>query len=129
MHMRWAEIRKRCSEHAGGDDLRYYRGVKVCPEWDDFTAFRDWALANGYQPNLQIDRIDTTGDYTPANCRFVTASVNSRNRSTTKLVAGSVRFIRLLLEVGYKPKDLASRFGVAVKTIRKVARREIWCDV
>jgi hypothetical protein len=40
-------------------------GVKVCNEWHSFEAFRDWAIANGYDPELSIDRIDVYGDYSP----------------------------------------------------------------
>jgi hypothetical protein len=38
------------------------RGITVCPEWlNSFEVFRDWALANGYQPHLTIDRRDNGG--------------------------------------------------------------------
>lgn len=57
------------------------RGISVCAEWKTSAkAFMDWALANGYQRGLQIDRINNDGNYEPANCRFVTSSVNNRNR-------------------------------------------------
>jgi hypothetical protein len=58
------------------------RGIKICAEWldgDSSEAFVQWGLANGYKPGLQIDRIDTNGDYHPANCHFVTPKQNSRN--------------------------------------------------
>lgn len=32
------------------------------PEWLDFEAFYDWAIANGYQEGLEIDRIDNEGE-------------------------------------------------------------------
>ena len=58
------------------------RGIKVCQEWaSDFKNFYDWAIANGYQENLQIDRIDNDGDYTPENCRWTTAAVNLNHTS------------------------------------------------
>ena len=73
---------------------RYYdyggRGISVCSEWYDSEngkyhngAFVKWALANGYQEGLQIDRIDNSGNYSPDNCRFITAHSNSRNRRNT----------------------------------------------
>jgi hypothetical protein len=52
------------------------KGIKVCPEWYDFTAFKRWALKNGFKPDLQLDRIDNTGDYSPTNCRWVTQAEN-----------------------------------------------------
>jgi hypothetical protein len=57
------------------------RGISVCAEWASFEAFRDWALASGYADDLEIDRRDNDGDYTPENCRWVTHVENSRNRS------------------------------------------------
>lgn len=57
------------------------RGIKVCAEWkNDFPAFRDWALENGYTDDLSIDRIDSDGDYEPSNCRWITAVKQSHNR-------------------------------------------------
>lgn len=55
------------------------RGIKVCQEWERFEPFLDWAFANGYQDDLTIDRIDVNGDYTPENCRWVSAKQQSRN--------------------------------------------------
>lgn len=66
------------------------RGIKVCQEWlDDFKAFYDWAINNGWQSGLQIDRIDNDGDYEPSNCRFVTHMVNCRNRGNNILITVS----------------------------------------
>ena len=59
------------------------RGISVCEEWHDFNTFVFWALLNGYQEGLQIDRIDNNGNYCPNNCRWVTPKQNSRNRRNT----------------------------------------------
>jgi len=60
----------------------YYqdRGISVCQEWQDRNIFFSWALANGYQDNLELDRIDNYKGYQPDNCRWVTHLVNMRNR-------------------------------------------------
>lgn len=58
------------------------RGIKVCHEWrNDTTAFYEWALSHGYEPGLQINRINNDGDYEPGNCNFVTCTDNSNNTS------------------------------------------------
>ena len=61
----------------------YYadRGIRVCDEWlNDRTAFFDWAFANGYSDDLQIDREKNDLGYSPDNCRWVTPKENQDNR-------------------------------------------------
>lgn len=62
------------------------RGIKVCKEWHDFDTFLNWALANGYDETLTIDRRDVNGNYTPNNCRWVSDKVQSNNRRTNHFV-------------------------------------------
>jgi hypothetical protein len=60
------------------------RGIAVCGEWQMFIPFMQWALANGYGDNLEIDRIDVNGNYEPLNCRWVTRHENMMNRRPSK---------------------------------------------
>ena len=77
----WKGMRERCTNPKQKHWLRYGgRGISVCEEWNDFSAFRSWALANGWRPRLTIDRIDNDLGYSPDNCRVVTFKENNDHR-------------------------------------------------
>lgn len=78
----WLGMRNRC-DNPKSKCYRSYggRGIRICDEWQNYPAFREWALVNGYQENLTIDRINTGGDYSPSNCRFLPIAENQKRRT------------------------------------------------
>lgn len=78
LHQIWIGMRRRCRPGSGYEDYEG-RGIVVCQEWDRYEVFREWALANGYEPGLSIDRRDNSGNYEPGNCRWTTANVQMNN--------------------------------------------------
>lgn len=82
----WNSAKKRC-ETVSSTGYPYYggRGIKMCDEWrKDYGAFRDWALANGYDDKAKhgectLDRIDVNGNYEPSNCRWISIQEQSLN--------------------------------------------------
>lgn len=61
------------------------KGICVCDKWlNDPLLFEEWALSNGYEDNLTIDRIDPFKNYCPENCRWITKEENLRWKSTTR---------------------------------------------
>ena len=60
------------------------RDIKMCEEWlNDFEAFKTWALNNGFDPNLTIDRIDVNKGYSPDNCRWANEYIQRNNKQNT----------------------------------------------
>lgn len=63
------------------------RGIKICNEWlNSFENFYNWAIKNGYQENLTIERMNNNGNYEPSNCRWATKLEQVRNRRNTVLI-------------------------------------------
>lgn len=82
----WKAMKTRCT-NPNISYFKYYggKGVSVCEEWtNSFDSFQDWALSHGYADNLTIDRIDGDGNYEPSNCRWVTMTVQNRNKKKVK---------------------------------------------
>lgn len=88
LYTMWRNILSRCT-NPKDIAYRYYggRGITVCPEWlSNPQLFIDWALANGYQRGLQIDRRENDGNYEPSNCRFVTPQINANNKRSPQKI-------------------------------------------
>ena len=84
----WRHMQDRCYNEK---NVRYEnyagRGIIVCDEWrNSFETFERWALANGYQENLTIDRIDNNSNYEPSNCRWITVKEQNNNRNNSIII-------------------------------------------
>lgn len=77
----WLGMKNRCNNPKTSRYPDYgSRGITVCDEWkDDFQAFYDWSISNGYEDHLTIDRIDNDKGYSPDNCRWVSYLVQGNN--------------------------------------------------
>lgn len=82
----WTSMKQRCFNQNHDAYYNYgARGITVCDEWkNNFVAFYTWSLNNGYAKGLSIDRIDNNGDYTPANCRWI--SMDEQRNNTRRSV-------------------------------------------
>lgn len=84
----WCGMKKRCNNSTHRAYSHYgARGITVCEEWSsDFQKFWDWAMENGYQDDLSIDRIDNDKGYCAENCRWVLRKQQNRNKRNNKMV-------------------------------------------
>lgn len=80
----WKHMISRCCDESNKSYIDYGgRGISVCNAWlNSFHAFVEWALQNGWERGLTLDRINVNGNYSPNNCRW--ASRKQQNRNTRK---------------------------------------------
>lgn len=83
----WRGMKERCL-NPNSEAYRHYgaRGITICSAWLDFTAFKDWALANGYSDGLSIERLDVNRNYCPDNCAWIPLSEQGVNKRSTKWI-------------------------------------------
>lgn len=88
----WSGMKERCYRvnHTHYKDYGA-RGIKVCDEWlDNFISFKTWALSNGYDDTLTLDRVDVNGNYEPSNCKWSTVKEQMNNkRNNHKILIGN----------------------------------------
>ena len=83
----WKCMRERCN-NPNNISYKIYgaRGICVCEEWSEYSAFKRWAIDTGYKDGLTLDRIDVDGNYEPDNCRWATRKEQARNRRNNRIV-------------------------------------------
>lgn len=107
-------IKKRCYNE---NESRYKdygaRGIRMCDDWlnqtNGFDNFVEWSLANHYNDEMTIDRIDVDGHYEPMNCRWIPLTEQALNKRDTLWVTYKGEHIPL--------RVLCDRLGVSYDTV------------
>lgn len=94
----WAGIKKRCYNKKSKSYKDYgARNIVLCKDWEkDFMNFYNWAITNGYNDTLTIERIDINKNYEPTNCKWIPKAEQSRNKRGNILVEhnGKIKLLR-----------------------------------
>lgn len=79
----WTAMHSRCRDPRKPD--YHGKGITVCDRWSKFENF----LADmGERPDgMTIDRIDSSGNYEPSNCKWSTNKEQHRNTSRNLLIS------------------------------------------
>ena len=112
---------------------KYYvdKGIKVCKQWENsYEKFRKWAVENGYEDGLTIDRINNNGNYSPKNCRWTTMETQANNKSNTIRLEynGEMHTISEWSKItGILPATIRSRYkrGLPTPIILKCGQKDI----
>lgn len=112
----WCGMKDRCNNYNYHNYQDYGgRGIKIYDEWNNnFKSFYNWAIANGYNDGLTIDRIDINGNYEPTNCRWETMKVQENNKRNNRIILynGKEQTVtQWAEEIGMKRETLISRLN------------------
>ena len=121
----WRGMNRRCHDvNSNGYNQYGAKGVTVCEEWrNSYVKFKEWALSNGYQSHLTIDKDElcelqniSPKIYSPSTCKWRTIEDNASNN--LRITTEDAKQLAILLETtSITPEELASQCGVSPKTI------------
>lgn len=65
-----------------GQDYKDYgmRGITVSEDFKNYYKFKEWAINNGYEDGLSLDRIDVNDNYSADNVRWATDQEQALNK-------------------------------------------------
>lgn len=116
LHDVWRSMKHRCNNSKASGYKNYGgRGIQVCERWNKSYIDFYTDVVHLYKKGLQLDRINNDGNYEPSNIRWVSSTINMRNKRGIILSAEKVVEIR---KSKLRHIELSKKYGVALQTIR-----------
>ena len=131
LYRTWSSMKQRCN-NPNHKLFKSYggRGITIYAEWHEYIPFKRWALANGYQSNLTIDRKDNDGNYEPNNCQWIT-NVENATKDNYKFAMNEAIEIRKIAQ--YYGKGFYAKIGraynVSSPCISNIANNKTYQEV
>lgn len=95
LYRRYCSMLARCFSETNQDYHHYGgRGITVCPRWispkRDITGFINFTsdMEEGYRKDLELERLDKDGNYSPENCKWVNRRSQVNNTSQNRELEG-----------------------------------------
>jgi len=120
----WQGMKRRCyhKKYAGYKNYGG-RGIIICDEWKtQFINFYNWAINNGYQKGLTIERLKVNENYCPENCTWIPKSQQSSN---TRRTIGFEK-ATLIRQSSLSQKEAAKFFGISCDSISNIRLNKIY---
>lgn len=129
LQMAYAAMKDRCYGASNKRNVIIYENIHVCEDWlKNSKSFYKWALANGYQDSLTLDRIDNLKDYCPSNCRWATKAEQQRNRNCSRFKEHDIHYIRNNPN-NLSRKQLADKFNCNQGAISRIINKRRFQDI
>ena len=121
----WTGMKTRCKANPESGN-RCYAGISVCKRW--IESFENFLSDVGIpSEGLSLDRIDSTKNYEPGNCRWADKITQARNRVNVKISLEDAREIRRLYAEGnMSQQKIADIYGILQVSVSQIARNQIW---
>ncbi len=100
-----------------------YGNPEICEEWRNFDNFKKWSIANGYNENLCIDRINTNSGYNPNNCQWITVSENSRKDRIIFNESESNVIFNEWINTNITQREQANKYNCSRNTIQRIHKK------
>lgn len=107
----WKSMKCRCNDmnHPTFKDYGA-RGIAVTEEWESsYTTFKQWAISHGYSDNLELERMDVNGGYSPDNCKWISHHEQTLNRRDTLYIT--------LGDITMKLRDFCRHYSISINTV------------
>lgn len=112
----WQNMKSRCyNVNNKRYELYGGKGITISEDWlKDFSNFYNWAIKNGYNDTLTIERIDINDNYNEENCCWIPFNDQANNRNRTIWIEWNGKKLNLKQwskELGINYGTLNSRYN------------------
>lgn len=108
---------KRCYNNTDKSYCWYgQKGITVYQPWiENPGLFEEWAMCNGYEDTLTIERKDESKGYCPENCEWIPMKMNAKYKTSTSIINVDGE--------EHTGRDWAIKLGVSVNLINRYIKQ------